>query len=113
MKENTVWATFSFEPFEFVYNDFEFNPLHIPRIGEGVYMLKYKLMLKKHYNLTPDLFEKIDDIFIVSDVDWEDLTEGIVHINLKPLDYLQKPLSSNKWTALQWQDWLDSRESKI
>ena len=108
MKKNTVWASFAFEPFDFVHDDFEFNPLHIPRIGEGVYMFKYNLMLKKHYDMPAHIFEKLDSIFVVSDVNWEDLEEGIVHINLRPLDYLQKPLDSPAWTGLQWQDWLTS-----
>jgi hypothetical protein len=61
--------------------------------------------------MSPELFGKLDSIFVVSNVNWENLEEGIVHINLRPLDYLKKPIDSPAWTALQWQDWLDTREA--
>lgn len=109
MSKNTVWASFAFEPFTFVHDDFEFNPLHLPRVGEGVYMHKYKPMLKEHYKMTDDIVGRIDDIYIVSAINWEDLEDGVVHIDLRPLDYLQKPLSSTTWNVTEWEEWLDKK----
>jgi hypothetical protein len=112
MKKNTVWASFAFEPFGYVHDEFEFNPLFLPRLGEGLSMGKYKLEIAKNENIPIEMMDKIDDVFIVSNITWEDVIDGWVNIDLRPQDYLQKHPDSDSWTALQWQDWIEAREAK-